>query len=178
VIYNAEDPDFFDFANLLPDALPGGQSIYGAYFDDENFNLKHCGPGVLTMHNDGGGEPGRNGSQFMLTLDVKPQLDNRHVAFGQVIEGYDIIYALQKLGDARQEGETFQRITVERCGIHKPSTLDVQASAARGATAVTATRATAMHGKRSARGARFRRNRIASPLKRGCARLGRQLATM
>ena len=128
------------------------------------------------MHNDGGGEPGRNGSQFMLTLDVKPQLDNRHVAFGQVIEGYDIIYALQKLGDARQEGETFQRITVERCGIHKPSSLDVQASAARGATTATATRATAMH--RSTRGACFRRNRIASPLKRGCARLGRQLATM
>ncbi|ABO96274.1 predicted protein, partial [Ostreococcus lucimarinus CCE9901] len=92
------------------------ESIYGAYFDDENFNLKHGGPGVLTMHNDGGGEPGRNGSQFMLTLDAKPQLDNRHVAFGQVIEGYDIVYALQKLGDARQEGETFQRITVERCG--------------------------------------------------------------
>ena len=176
VIYNAEDPDFFDFANLLPDALPGGQSIYGAYFDDENFNLKHGGPGVLTMHNDGGGEPGRNGSQFMLTLDAKPQLDNRHVAFGQVIEGYDIVYALQKLGDARQEGETFQRITVERCGIHKPSSLDVQASAARGATTATATRATAMH--RSTRGACFRRNRIASPLKRGCARLGRQLATM
>ena len=91
VIYNAEDPDFFDFANLLPDALPGGQSIYGAYFDDENFNLKHGGPGVLTMHNDGGGEPGRNGSQFMPTLDAKPQLANRHVAFGQVIEGYEIV---------------------------------------------------------------------------------------
>jgi len=130
---------------------------------------------VLTMHNDGGAERGRNGSKFMLTLDAKPQLDERHVAFGQVIEGYDIIYALQKLGDARQEGETFQRITIERCGVHKPSSLDVQASAARGAT--TATRATATHRYRSARGACFRRNRFASSLKRGCARLGRQLAT-
>lgn len=129
VVYNAEDPDFFDFASLLPDALPGGQSIYGAYFDDENYDLKHTGPGVLTMHNDGGAEPGRNGSQFMITLDNKPKLDDRHVAFGQIIEGYDIIFALQKLGDARQEGETYQRVTIERCGIEKPSSVGVLASA-------------------------------------------------
>jgi cyclophilin family peptidyl-prolyl cis-trans isomerase len=65
----------------------------------------------------------------MITLDNKPKLDDRHVAFGQIIEGYDIIFALQKLGDARQEGETYQRVTIERCGIEKPSSVGVRASA-------------------------------------------------
>ena len=128
VVYNAEDPDYFDFANLLPDAMPGGQSIYGAYFDDENYDLKHSGAGVLTMHNNGGEAPGQNGSQFMITFDKKNQLDDRHVAFGQIIEGYDVFCALKKLGDARQSGETVQRVTVERCGLEKPSSFSVSAS--------------------------------------------------
>lgn len=167
VIYNAEDPDFFDFASLLPDALPGGQSIYGAYFDDENYELKHTGPGVLTMHNDGGALPGKNGSQFMITFDKKPQLDERHVAFGQVVEGYDILHALQKLGDARQEGETFQRVTVERCGVSRPSSISVQASAA---TSTRAGRGTAV---------RKTRNHSSSFLRSmNGVRLGRRLSSL
>lgn len=167
VVYNAADPDFFDFETLLPDAMPGGQSIYGAYFDDENYDLKHTGAGVLTMHNNGGEAPGQNGSKFMITLDGKSQLDNRHVAFGQVIEGFDILYAIQKLGDARQEGETYQRVTVERCGVRKPSSVNVQASASRAST----------KSPRAARATSIRQNRYASSINGSGRQIGRQFGT-
>jgi hypothetical protein len=102
-------------------AAPGGQSIYvnedGPYFADESFAISHAGPGVLTMYNPGA--PNCNGSQFMITLPaMMPEaLDGTHVAFGQVVEGWDVIAALEQLGDARQEGDTFQRVTVESCGV-------------------------------------------------------------
>ena len=122
VVYDANDPDFFDFATLLPDAAPGGQSIYvteaGPYFADESFAISHDrGPGLLTMYNPGA--PDCNGSQFMITFPgVRPEaLDGTHVAFGQVIEGWNVLAALEQLGDARQEGDTFQRVTVEACGV-------------------------------------------------------------
>ena len=122
VVYDANDPDFFDFATLLPDAAPGGQSVYvsedGPYFADESFAITHDrGPGLLTMYNPGA--PDCNGSQFMITFPgVRPEaLDGTHVAFGQVIEGWNVLAALEQLGDARQEGDTFQRVTVEACGV-------------------------------------------------------------
>lgn len=122
VVYDAADPEFFDFANLLPDAAPGGQSIYvsesGPYFADESFDITHDkGPGILTMYNPGA--PDCNGSQFMITFpNVRSEaLDGTHVAFGQVIDGWNILQALEQLGDARQEGDTFQRVTVEACGV-------------------------------------------------------------
>ena len=102
----------------MPDPAPGGQSIYGPVFADENFTLPHSGPGVLTMQNQG--MPDTNGSQFLITFDAKSDLDGRHVAFGQVLEGWDVLAAFEKIGDARQEGETFQRITIEQCGIVPP----------------------------------------------------------
>ena len=109
IVYDANDPDFFDFASLLPDAAPGGQSIYvtesGPYFDDENVDAySHDGPGVLTMYNPGA--PNCNGSQFMITFSrVEPEvLDSSHVAFGQVVEGWNVLAALEQLGDARQGG--------------------------------------------------------------------------
>jgi len=60
-----------------------------------------------------------NGSQFMITYPrVEPEvLDGSHVAFGQVTEGWNVLMALEQLGDARQEGLTFQRITLEQCGV-------------------------------------------------------------
>jgi cyclophilin family peptidyl-prolyl cis-trans isomerase len=123
VVYDANDPDFFDFASLLPDAAPGGQSIYvsedGPYFADESFAIAHDGPGVLTMYNPGA--PNCNGSQFMITFpNVRAEsLDGTHVAFGQVLDGWNVLAALEQLGDARQEGDTFQRVTVEQCGVVK-----------------------------------------------------------
>jgi len=104
----------------------GGRSIYGARFPDENFTLRHTGPGVLSMANAG---PNTNGSQFFICVTPTPFLDGKHVVFGQVVEGYSVVKAMEACGS--RGGETSADVMIADCGL-------VARAAARGRAAASA----------------------------------------
>lgn len=89
----------------------GGESIYGMKFDDENFKVKHTGPGILSMANSG---PNTNGSQFFICTEKTGWLDGKHVVFGKVVDGYSIVKEMEKVGS--DSGRTSQPVIIEDCG--------------------------------------------------------------
>ncbi|CAE6470536.1 unnamed protein product, partial [Rhizoctonia solani] len=90
----------------------GGRSIYGEKFADENFQIKHTKPGLLSMANAG---PNTNGSQFFITTAVTSWLDGKHVVFGEVVSGHDVVKKMDALG--QDSGKPKQSVKIANCGI-------------------------------------------------------------
>jgi cyclophilin family peptidyl-prolyl cis-trans isomerase len=72
----------------------GGASVYGKKFPDENFNIKHTKRGLLSMANSG---PDTNGSQFFITFEAAPHLDGKHVVFGEVVKGWEVLDEIESM---------------------------------------------------------------------------------
>lgn len=91
----------------------GGFSIYGDRFEDENFELSHDRPYMVSMANSA---PDTNGSQFFITTVPTMELDGKHVVFGEVISGFDVVDELNEVRTDGTDGPV-DRIRIANCGV-------------------------------------------------------------
>ncbi|XP_054447996.1 E3 SUMO-protein ligase RanBP2-like isoform X2 [Pteronotus mesoamericanus] len=111
-IFHRIIPDFIcQGGDITKNDGTGGRSIYGDKFEDENFHVKHTGPGLLSMANRG---RDTNNSQFFITLKKAEHLDFKHVVFGFVKDGMDTVKKIESFGSPK--GSASQRIIITECG--------------------------------------------------------------
>jgi peptidylprolyl isomerase len=91
----------------------GGESIYGSKFSDETFAVKHDKPGLLSMANAG---PNTNGSQFFITTVPTPHLDGKHVVFGEVVSGLDVVRTMECTEVHKGDDKPVQPVEITNCG--------------------------------------------------------------
>lgn len=90
----------------------GGMSIYGEKFSDENFHIRHNQPYLLSSANSG---RHTNNSQFFITFDKAPWLDAKHVVFGRVEKGFEVVDLIQKVPSAKNDRPK-QSVRIKSCG--------------------------------------------------------------
>uniref|UniRef100_A0AAX7SCS1 E3 SUMO-protein ligase RanBP2 n=1 Tax=Astatotilapia calliptera TaxID=8154 RepID=A0AAX7SCS1_ASTCA len=111
-IFHRIIPDFMcQGGDITKNNGTGGKSIYGDKFEDENFDVRHTGPGILSMANRG---RDTNNSQFFITLKKAEHLDFKHVAFGWVRDGMDVVQQMGELGS--KAGPPTKKIIITDCG--------------------------------------------------------------
>ncbi|XP_024408127.2 E3 SUMO-protein ligase RanBP2 isoform X1 [Desmodus rotundus] len=111
-IFHRVIPDFIcQGGDITKHDGTGGRSIYGDKFEDENFHVKHTGPGLLSMANRG---RDTNNSQFFITLKKAEHLDFKHVVFGFVKDGMDTVKKIESFGSPK--GSVSRRIIITECG--------------------------------------------------------------
>ncbi|XP_053733056.1 E3 SUMO-protein ligase RanBP2 isoform X1 [Synchiropus splendidus] len=111
-VFHRVIPDFMCQGGDITNADgSGGKSIYGSKFDDENFDVRHTGPGILSMANRG---RDTNNSQFFITLKKTDHLDFKHVAFGFVRDGMEVVLQMGALGT--KDGKPTKKLVITDCG--------------------------------------------------------------
>lgn len=99
----------------------GSASIFGGEsFDDENFNLKHTRPGLLSMANSG---PNTNGCQFFILTASTPHLDGKHVVFGDVIDGMNVVREIENTQTGPGD-KPVRDVIISNCGQISGSRMD------------------------------------------------------